>query len=60
MVFDSVVRHWRESEHCMASQEKPHIIISNLEHDSVAKCVERLRGDGLAGTRHTHIALSIL
>ena len=28
---------------------KPHIITSNLEHDSVFKCLERYEKDGLAG-----------
>ena len=45
MVLTSALRFWGDKE----GKGKPHIITSNLEHDSVAKCLERLEKDGQAG-----------
>ena len=53
MVFDSVIRYWNDlsREGGVASEGKPHIIISNLEHDSVVLCVRRLEKEGRVGER---------
>ena len=45
MVLTSALRFWGNNE----GKGKPNIITSNLEHDSVAKCLERLEKDGQAG-----------
>lgn len=52
MVFDSVMRFWRDSVSGREGgdiERRPHVIISNLEHDSIAKTARRLEKDGLAG-----------
>ena len=36
---------------------KPHIITSNLEHDSIARCLERLEKEGQAGTSLSRLHL---
>ena len=51
MVFDSAIRYWndRSSQGGVATVGKPHIITTNLEHDSVDLCVRRHREEGHAG-----------
>ena len=52
MVLWSAVQYWRDkqTQEGASSEGKPHIITSNLEHDSVARCLERLEKEGQAGT----------
>ena len=51
MVFDSAIRYWNDQSRLggVATEGKPHIITSNLEHDSVDLCVRRLEEEGHAG-----------
>ena len=51
MVFHSAIHYWndRARQGGVATGEKPHIITSNLEHDSVDLCVRQLEKEGLTG-----------
>ena len=51
MVLDSAIRYWNDQSRRggVAIERKPHIIITNLEHDSVDLCVRRLEEEGHAG-----------
>lgn len=51
MVLDSVIRYWRDPsrQDGVVAEGKPHVITSNLEHDSVIVCVKRLEKEGHIG-----------
>ena len=51
MVFDSAIRYWSDQSRRggMTIERKPHIITTNLEHDSVDLCVRRLEEEGHVG-----------
>lgn len=51
MVLDSVLCYWRDPsrQDGVVAEGKPHVITSNLEHDSVIVCVKRLEKEGHIG-----------
>ena len=49
MVFHSVVQHFQQTFE--GTVGKPHIIISNLEHDSVCLPVHRMEEEGKLGEK---------
>ena len=51
MVIDSVLQYWNHLTHAdgVAMETKPHLITSNIDHDSVAKCVQRQEMESRAG-----------
>lgn len=51
MVLDSAVRYWRDPSRLegVVAEGKPHVITSNLEHDSVMLCVKRLEEEDHIG-----------
>lgn len=57
MVFDSIVRYWNDPARTdgVTVEGKPHIITSNLEHDSVVLCLKRLEKEGHAGEWLNHL-----
>lgn len=52
MVFNTVVRHYRQLEAVDGRQTNslPHIITTNLEHDSVDLTVRKMKEHGEIGT----------
>ena len=51
MVFDSAIRYWNDQlrRGGVLTEGKPHMITTNLEHDSVDLCVRRHQEEGHAG-----------
>ena len=44
MVFDSIARHYRNTR-----GEMPHVVVSNIEHDSVSLTVQKMQEQGKIG-----------
>lgn len=51
MVLDSILRYWRDPsrQDGVVAKGRPHVITSNLEHDSVIVCVRRWEKEGHIG-----------
>lgn len=51
MIIDSILRYWQDpaTHGGVASEGKPHIITSILDHESVTKCVQRIKMECRAG-----------